>query len=129
MGSLRDRHHLQVSKLLPIDGGFTQQFGRKLWFYQSKQIWYSWYYCLFMFICIYICCLYTYTGVQHYFHAGCPFFCHCIVCPSLNYGFLLPLWYLQTFGQCIVCHFWSTASDYPFGIFKLFVEELDSTNN
>jgi hypothetical protein len=28
----------------------------------------------------------------------CPFSVdHCIVCPSLIYGFLLPLWYLQTF--------------------------------
>jgi len=28
----------------------------------------------------------------------CPFsFVHCVVCPSPTYGFLLPLWYLQTF--------------------------------
>ena len=51
-------------------------------------------------------------------------FVHCIVCPSSNYGFWLPLWYLQTrkccgvrlvFFFCIVCtsstyslelHFW-----------------------
>ena len=27
----------------------------------------------------------------------CPFsFGHCVVCPSLTYGFLLPLWYRQT---------------------------------
>jgi hypothetical protein len=27
----------------------------------------------------------------------CPFsFGHCVVCPSLIYGFLLPFWYLQT---------------------------------
>jgi hypothetical protein len=27
----------------------------------------------------------------------CPFtFGHCVVCPSSNYGFWLPLWYLQT---------------------------------
>jgi hypothetical protein len=24
-------------------------------------------------------------------------FAHCVVCPSLIYGFWLPLWYLQTF--------------------------------
>jgi hypothetical protein len=29
---------------------------------------------------------------------SCPFyFGHCIVCPSVIYGFWLPLWYLQTF--------------------------------
>ena len=33
-------------------------------------------------------------------------FDHCVVCPSLIYGFWLPLWYLRF-----------TASDYPFGIF------------
>ena len=36
-------------------------------------------------------------------------FDHCVVCPSLIYGFWLPLWYLRF-----------TAFDYPFGIFKLF---------
>ena len=37
------------------------------------------------------------------------YFAHYFVCPSSIYGFWLPLWYLRF-----------TASDYPFGIFKLF---------
>ena len=52
----------------------------------------------------------------------CPLsFDHCIVRPFLIYSFWLPLWYLQTFGHCFVCHFWFTASGYPVGIFKLFL--------
>jgi hypothetical protein len=52
---------------------------------------------------------------------------HCIVFLSLIYGFRLPLWYLQTVlvlvPLVIVLPFflWFTASDYPFGIFKLFL--------
>ena len=69
----------------------------------------------------------------------CRSFCflsfgHCIVCPSSDYGFWLPLWYFQAFRHCIVCPssiygFWLplwylqafsvllfTASDFPFGI-------------
>jgi hypothetical protein len=52
-------------------------------------------------------------------------FGHCIAFLSLIYGFWLPLWYLQTalvlFLLVIVLPFflWFTASDYPFGIFKL----------
>jgi hypothetical protein len=52
---------------------------------------------------------------------------HCIVFLSLIYGFILPLWYLQTVlvlvPLVIVLPFflWFTASDYPFGIFKLFL--------
>jgi hypothetical protein len=43
----------------------------------------------------------------------CSFsFGHCVICPSI-YGFWLPIWYLRF-----------TASDYPFGIFKLFLLKL-----
>ena len=56
-------------------------------------------------------------------------------CPSLIYGFWLPLWYLLaivwlsffdiqilitplvSFGHCVVVLLWYTDSDYPFGIF------------
>jgi hypothetical protein len=35
----------------------------------------------------------------------CPFsFSHCVVRPSLNYGFWLSLWYLQTFNQFVSSH-------------------------
>jgi hypothetical protein len=40
-------------------------------------------------------------------------FGHCVVCP-LIYGFWLPLWYLFAIVLSVL---WSTASDYPFGIF------------
>ena len=47
----------------------------------------------------------------------CPFFFfgHCIFCPSLIYGFWLPLWYLLTIVFSVLP--WFTASGYPFGIF------------
>jgi hypothetical protein len=44
-------------------------------------------------------------------------FGHCIVCPSLIYGFwLLPVWYLLVIVLSVL---WFTASDYLFGIFWL----------
>jgi hypothetical protein len=46
-------------------------------------------------------------------------FCHCIVCSSLIYGFWWPLWYLFAIVLSVLFRF--TASDYPFGIFKLFL--------
>jgi uncharacterized membrane protein (DUF485 family) len=48
-------------------------------------------------------------------------FGHCVVCPSSIHGFWLPLWYLQTFILAIVLsvRLRFTASDYPFGIYKL----------
>ena len=42
---------------------------------------------------------------------------HCIVCPSI-YGFWLPLWYLVAIVLSVLLF---TASDYPFSIFKLFL--------
>ena len=42
-------------------------------------------------------------------------FGHCIVCPSLNYDFWLPLWYLLAIVLSVLL--WITTSDYPFGIF------------
>jgi hypothetical protein len=42
-------------------------------------------------------------------------FGHCVVCPSLIYGFSLPLWYLLAIVLSVLL--WFTASDYPFGIF------------
>jgi hypothetical protein len=49
-------------------------------------------------------------------------FGHCNVCSSLIYSFWLPLWYLLA----IVLSFlpWFTASDYLFGIFRLFLQWL-----
>ena len=36
----------------------------------------------------------------------CPFsFGHCVVCPSLIYGFWLPLWYLQTLFNYVSLHY------------------------
>ena len=57
---------------------------------------------------------------------SCPFsFGYCVVWPS-NYGFWLPLWHLQTFLVLfplviVLSGLQITASDYPFGIFKLFL--------
>ena len=48
-------------------------------------------------------------------------FCgHCVVCPS-TYGFWLPLWYLVAIVLSVLR---LTASDYPFGFFKLFLQML-----
>jgi hypothetical protein len=49
-------------------------------------------------------------------------FDHCVVCSSSIYGFLLPLWCLQTLLLTIVLsvHLRYTDSDYPFRVFKLF---------
>ena len=44
-------------------------------------------------------------------------FDHCVVCPSLTFGFWLPLWYLLTIVLSVLL--WLSASDYPFGIFWL----------
>jgi hypothetical protein len=44
-------------------------------------------------------------------------FGHCIVWP-LIYGFWLPLWYLLVIALSAL---WFTASDYSFGIYKLFI--------
>ena len=38
--------------------------------------------------------------------------------PSDDLRFSIPLWYLQTFGLCIVCPPTTYGSQYPFGIFK-----------
>ena len=57
---------------------------------------------------------------------SCPFsFGYCVVWPS-NYGFWLPLWHLQTFLilfllVIVLSGLQITASDYPFGVFKLFL--------
>jgi hypothetical protein len=42
-------------------------------------------------------------------------FDHCIVCPSLMYCFLLPLWYLLTIVLYVLL--WCNVSYYLFGIF------------
>jgi hypothetical protein len=42
-------------------------------------------------------------------------FGHCVVCPSLIYGFWLPLWYLLVIVLSVLL--WITDSDYLFGIF------------
>ena len=57
---------------------------------------------------------------------SCPFsFGYCVVWPS-NYGFWLPLWHLQTFLilfllVIVLSGLQITASDYLFGVFKLFL--------
>ena len=56
---------------------------------------------------------------------SCPYVGYCVVWPS-NYGFWLPLWHLQTFLVLfllviVLSGLPITASDYPFGIFKLFL--------
>ena len=51
-------------------------------------------------------------------------FGHCVVCSSLYYGLWLPLWYLLAIVLSVLL--WFTASDYPFGIFKLFFPILAS---
>ena len=42
-------------------------------------------------------------------------FGHCVICPSLIYGFWLPLWYLLAIVSSALL--WYKDSDYPFGIF------------
>ena len=42
-------------------------------------------------------------------------FCHCVVCSSQIYGFLLPLWFLLSIVLSVLLRF--TDSHYPFGIF------------
>jgi hypothetical protein len=49
-------------------------------------------------------------------------FDHCVVCPSLTFGFWLPLWYLLTIVLSVLL--WPSASDYPFGIFIIHRQEL-----
>jgi hypothetical protein len=46
-------------------------------------------------------------------------FGHCVVCSSLIYGFWLPLWYLLAIVLSVRLR--QTDSDYPCGIFKLFL--------
>lgn len=50
-----------------------------------------------------------YVNKEHYFETiHEPGFQHCVVCPSSKYGFVLLLWYLQTFSYsneyCILIH-------------------------
>ena len=47
-------------------------------------------------------------------------FDHCFVCSSSIYGFWLPIWYLLTIVLSVLHRY--TDSDYPFGIFKLFLK-------
>jgi hypothetical protein len=47
-------------------------------------------------------------------------FGHCVVCPSSIDDFWLPLWYLLTIVLSVLLRL--TTSDYPFGIFKLFLK-------
>ena len=42
-------------------------------------------------------------------------FGHYVVCPSLIYGFWIPLWYVLAIVSSVLL--WYTDSDYPFGIF------------
>jgi hypothetical protein len=46
-------------------------------------------------------------------------FDHCVVCSSSMYGFWLPLWYLLTIVLSVLLR--CMDSDYPFGIFILFI--------
>jgi hypothetical protein len=46
-------------------------------------------------------------------------FDHCVVCSSSMYGFWLPLWYLFTIVLSVLLR--CMDSDYPFGIFILFI--------
>ena len=43
---------------------------------------------------------------------------HCVVCPVID-SFWLPIWYFVSIVLSVLL--WLTASDYPFGIFKLFL--------
>jgi hypothetical protein len=47
---------------------------------------------------------------------------HCIVCSSSIYRFWLPLWYLVAIVLSVLLRY--TDSDYPFGIFKLFLDQI-----
>ena len=49
------------------------------------------------------------------------FFGHCVVCSSSIYGFWLPLWYLLAIVLSVIIRY--PDSDYPFGIFKLFLHK------
>ena len=50
---------------------------------------------------------------------------HSVVFPSSIYGFGLPLWYLLAILLSFLLRF--TNSDYPFGIFKLFINKTQTT--
>jgi hypothetical protein len=50
------------------------------------------------------------------------YFDHCIVSLLSIHGFWLPLWYILTIVVSVFFRF--TASDYPFGIFTLFLDML-----
>ena len=47
---------------------------------------------------------------------------HCIVCSSSIYRFWLPLWYLVAIVLSVLLRY--TDSDYPFDIFKLFLDQI-----
>jgi hypothetical protein len=51
-------------------------------------------------------------------------FGHCVVCSSSIYRFWLSLWYLQTLA-IVLSVLQYTDSDYPFGIFKLFLQKTN----
>ena len=85
---------------------------------------------LFLSLCWLLCCLafklrllitpLASSNLSYHFSFG-----YCVVWPS-NYGFWLPLWYLQTFRilfllVIVLSGLQITASDYPFGVFKLFL--------
>jgi hypothetical protein len=50
---------------------------------------------------------------------------HCVVCPSSLYGCWLPLWYLVAIVLSVLRF---TASDYPFGIFRLFLRVVQNVS-
>jgi hypothetical protein len=52
---------------------------------------------------------------------------HCIVCPTLVYGFWLLLWSLLAIVLSVLL--WFTASDYSFGIMKLFLLQFAKYNH
>jgi predicted nucleic acid-binding Zn ribbon protein len=75
-----------------------------------------------------LCCLFVFdiTILTTPLVSSIYSFDHCVVCSSSIYGLWLPLWCLQTLLLTIVLsvRLRYKDSDYPFGVFKLFVWPL-----
>jgi hypothetical protein len=86
---------------------------------------------LFVLLSIVLSVLLWFTASDYSFGLCCPLYClsyfglrllitplisvgHCIVCPSLVYGFWLLLWSLLAIVLSVLL--WFTASDYSFGL-------------
>jgi hypothetical protein len=49
---------------------------------------------------------YPFGIFKFFYQCGMLYFGHCVVCPSLIYSFILPIWYFQTFISMGHALFW-----------------------